>query len=158
MKCQRCSAPATVHLTKLVNNQKTELHLCQNCAEEQKLVQKKELSVPAIVQALLGQHVAPELDELSRLVCPHCGIGFMELRNEGRVGCPFDYDVFQAGLEPLLKRIHRSLKHEGKVPLRDPKALEVVVLQQELQRAIEAERYEEAARLRDLLREKEAGE
>ena len=35
MLCQECKKnPATVHVTKIVNNIKTELHLCQSCAGE----------------------------------------------------------------------------------------------------------------------------
>jgi len=34
MNCEECKQrPATVHLTKIFNNQKTELHLCEECAK-----------------------------------------------------------------------------------------------------------------------------
>jgi len=85
----------------------------------------------------------------------------MEFRQQGRLGCPHDYAVFRAGLEPLLDRIHRSVRHVGKSPRRrDAAALaehaEVVELRRRLREAVQAEAYEEAARLRDLLRVKEA--
>jgi protein arginine kinase activator len=35
MNCEECKQnPATVHLTKIFNNQKTELHLCEECAKQ----------------------------------------------------------------------------------------------------------------------------
>jgi len=159
MKCQFCSKPATIHLTEIVDSQKKEIHLCQSCAEGQNLVQKQELNLPAILQTLIGQHVGPLSDELARLTCPECGIKFMEFRQQGRLGCPHDYAVFRAGIEPLLERIHRATRHVGKAPQRVVPAerhAERVELRSRLQAAIEAEAYEEAARLRDLLREKEA--
>ena len=159
MKCQYCSNPATVHLTDLVKKQKKELHLCQSCAEQQQLLKKNELNLQTIVQVLLGQHVGPLPDELARLTCPRCGIKFMEFREQGRLGCPHDYEVFRAGLEPLLAKIHRAGRHVGKTPRQPAPAeqtAELLHLRSQLREAVEAEAYEEAARLRDLIRRKES--
>jgi protein arginine kinase activator len=159
MKCQFCSNPATVHLMDYVDGQKKELHLCQACAESKQLVKQQELNLPAILQSLIGQHLGQQTDKLSRLTCPACGIKYMEFRAQGRLGCPHDYEVFRIGLEPLLQRIHRKTRHVGKVPRRvvpTGKPAELVELRRLLQAAVEAEAYEEAARLRDLLRQKEA--
>ncbi len=160
MKCDCCTKSATIHLTDIINGQKKEVHLCQECAEAQQLVQKQELNLSAILQTVIGQHVGPMTDELARLDCPICGIKYMEFRAQGRLGCPHDYKVFQSGLEPLLKKIHRSCRHTGKTPRRHQKdergINELLELRRQLRSAVEAEAYEEAARLRDLLREKEA--
>ena len=161
MKCQSCSNPATVHITTIEKGgHKKVVHLCQVCAEQQQLVNQQELNLPAILQTLIGQHVGPLSDELARLTCPECGIKFMEFRQQGRLGCPHDYAVFRAGLEPLLERIHRSVRHVGKAPRRGPAGLaehtELVELRRRLREAVESEAYEEAARIRDLLRLKEA--
>jgi protein arginine kinase activator len=159
MKCQVCSSPATVHVANLVNGKKHVTHLCQRCAEEQQLLKQDDLNLPALLQALIGQHAGQWTQDLARLACPACGIKYMEFRNSGRLGCPNDYDVFRAGLSPLLERIHRSRRHVGKTPRRpgDPIRLAAVAdLRRRLQEAVEAEAFEEAARLRDLLREKEA--
>ena len=162
MKCQFCSNPAKVHLTKIVNQKKHELHLCPGCAEKQQLLEKQTLNLPAILQNLIGQHIGPLGDELARLSCPACGIKYMEFRAEGRLGCPHDYAVFRRGLEPLLQRIHRASRHAGKAPRRRPPSpaqeAELLELKRRLRTAVEAEQYEEAARLRDLLREKEAAD
>jgi protein arginine kinase activator len=160
MKCQSCSKKATVHLTDIVDGKKHELHLCQDCAEKQQFTKKNELNLPMILQTLIGQHVGPLTDELARLTCPACGIQYMEFRAEGRLGCPHDYDVFRPGLLPLLQRIHRAGRHVGKAPrhgrLSAERRAELLDLRQQLRAAVEAEAYEEAARLRDLLRIKEA--
>jgi protein arginine kinase activator len=161
MKCQSCANPATVHLTDIINGHKKELHLCQSCAEKQQLFTKKqELNLPAILHTLIGQHVGPLTDELARLTCPVCGIKYMEFRAEGRLGCPNDYEVFRVGLEPLLQRIHRAGRHAGKAPRHRGRTAawqaELVELRRRLRRAVDEEAYEQAARLRDLIRQKEA--
>ena len=161
MKCQQCENLATVHLTDLVEGKKKALHLCQACAEAQELVKKDELNLPAILQTLIGQHLGGQSDQLARLVCPQCGIRYMEFRAQGRLGCPHDYAVFRAGLEPLLRRIHRADRHVGKSPRRQvdqDRHAELLDLRRRLQEAVESEGFEEAARLRDLLRTKEKAE
>jgi protein arginine kinase activator len=158
MKCQLCPKPATVHFTKVVNKKVTELHLCQSCAEQQQIPSLGDLSLSAILQSLIGQHVGPLSERLSRLTCPTCGLKYMEFRKHGRLGCPADYAAFRAGLEPILQRVHRSIRHVGKVPRRrrpDGTESELLDLRQRLRQAVKEEAFEEAAKIRDLIREKE---
>jgi protein arginine kinase activator len=159
VKCQSCEQTATVHLTEIVNGKKKEKHFCADCAEKQELLKQQELNLTAILQTMITTHVGPQADELSRLTCPTCGIKYMEFKAAGRCGCPNDYAVFREPLLPLLERIHRGVKHVGKIP---PHALKAAALQtelrtlrQQLRTAVEQEAYEEAARLRDLIRQKE---
>ena len=160
MKCQSCENQATVHLTNIVNGQKQAIHLCQECAEKKELIKQQELNLSAILQSVIGQHIGQLTDELSRLTCPVCGIKYMEFKAEGRLGCPHDYEVFQSALEPLLMRIHRSQRHVGKAPRHGAEhkvqQAELTELRCRLRAAVENEAYEEAARLRDLIRQKEA--
>jgi len=162
MKCHACDQPATVHLTDIINGHKREVHLCQMCAEKHQWLKKDEINLSGLLQTVLGQHVGQMSDELSRLACPACGIKYMEFKAEGRLGCPNDYAVFQHALEPLLQRIHRAVRHQGKSPRYGPHSAalqsELVQLRQRLRRAVEVEDYEQAARLRDLLRQKETRE
>jgi len=159
-KCHLCSNAATVHLTDIVNGHKNETHLCQGCAEKKQLLNKQELNLSAILQTVIGPHIGAQTDDLARLTCPDCGIKYMEFKAEGRLGCPRDYDVFQSALMPLLERIHRATRHTGKQPRRDRRRdgwhVEVGALRQKLREAVDSENYEEAARLRDMLRQKEA--
>ena len=163
MKCQFCTNPATVHLTKLVKKQKLEVHLCEACAEKQQ-AHPADLSLSSILESLIGQHVSPVAEELGRLICPTCGIKYMEFRADGRLGCPADYEVFRAGLVPILQRIHRATRHAGKAPRRrraaahPAGAAELLDLRQQLRRAVGAEDYEKAVALRDLIRRKEGSD
>ncbi|MCI0681745.1 MAG: UvrB/UvrC motif-containing protein [Gemmataceae bacterium] len=157
--CQRCGQPATVHVTNIVNGQKREMHLCQACSEKQHILKNQELNLSVILQTMIGQHVGATTDELARLTCPACGIKYMEFKAEGRLGCPKDYQVFQKALEPLLQRIHRAMRHVGKIPPHASRnaalQAELIDLRHKLREAVDVEAYEEAARLRDLIREKE---
>ncbi len=160
MKCQACEhLPATVHLTQVVGGQKREVHLCQGCADKKESYKQQEQYLSVILQNVIGQHVGAPSDELARLTCPACGIKYMEFKAEGRLGCPHDYTVFRGALLPLLERIHRATRHRGKIPARATKhaaaQAELRDLRQALRRAVDAEAYEDAARLRDLIKQKE---
>lgn len=151
MKCMFCNKPATVHLTDIVNKKKREAHLCERCARERNLL--PEQPGPQIdLKALLSLMVAPQAAEPT---CPACGTTYAAFKAEGRFGCAQDYDAFRAALEPLLERVHRATAHTGKRPAavqRAARGAELGDLRSRLRAAIKAEEYEEAARLRDLIR------
>lgn len=158
-KCQDCQQPATVHIARVVDGSKEEIHLCRACAEKRNvLTTDAKLELPALSKKVVAAvQVVPT--ELAKLVCPDCGMTYMEFRKTGRLGCPYDYVVFKAGLIPLIHRVHRAQHHQGKEPRRLLKPIEqrgeMRKLRYELRRAIDAEDFERAARLRDLIRAKE---
>jgi len=153
--CQCGKKIATIHVTEIINGEKKELHLCEDCAKEKKLLVA---SAPQVMDLseVLGKIVAAaseaDDDELNEAVCPDCGLSFREFRACGRFGCPRDYEVFRKGLEPLLERIHGTSEHRGKRPARPAAARRrdrLARLRAELEKAVAAEEYERAARIRD---------
>jgi protein arginine kinase activator len=154
VKCQFCDNPATVHLTDIVNKTKRERHLCTKCARERNLIPEPpgpQLDLKALLNMLA--HPFPQAGDATAAqpvveACEICGITLAEFRAEGRLGCQHDYESLRAALEPLLERIHRSVVHSGKAP----RAIRVREWQKQMQAAVAAEDYEEAARLRDLIR------
>jgi len=77
---------------------------------------------------------------------------------EGRpLGCPDCYQTFAEALEGLLKTMHKGTRHVGKVPesLRQTRDLSdrLTLLQKKLSKAIEDEDFEEAAILRDEIKQ-----
>ena len=158
MKCQKCTKPATLHITEILGeDQFEELHLCEECAhkylyEPAKAGAGKTAAVP---QSDEGEEVGTPNHE-----CPVCGIKFVEFRNSGRLGCPHDYQEFRDELLPLLENIHGDPpRHTGKVPRRLPQnkqtQSELMQLRKQLLQAVNKEAYEEAARLRDRIRQLE---
>ena len=160
--CQFCGQPATVHLTDIVQKVKKESHLCEACARAKQLIPDNadgQLNLQALVTLMLGP---PAAQEPSALICPSCGLQYTEFRKHGRLGCPTDYLAFRTALEPLLDKIHRATAHTGKAPRSagtgKTKRSELADLREQLRVAIAAERYEEAAVLRDTIRQKEGAD
>ena len=148
-----------MHVTETIDGQRRELHLCAACARKAGVIVAEKppmLALDKVVQNLIVTHVGELVGALAELACPHCGLKFMEFRAEGRLGCPHDYEAFARGLAPLLQRAHGATRHVGKVPRRRrPAAAERLKLRAGLRDAIGREDYEEAARIRDLLRRKD---
>jgi len=113
------------------------------------------LALDAVVQSLIVANVGELVGELAEMSCPDCGIKFMEFRAGGRLGCPQDYWAFSKGLMPLLQRYHGTTRHVGKRARRHEGAMDRLRLRTRLREAIAREEYEEAARLRDLLRKRD---
>jgi protein arginine kinase activator len=82
-----------------------------------------------------------------------------EFQKTGRLGCSTCYDTFGEVLKPLIKRLHGSLQHTGKVPVRFSKTVsitrEIAKLKDLLNKAIEKEEYEKAAEIRDKIKDLE---
>ncbi len=142
------------------------VHLCEDHAKEffeagDSVPATKALSDLLSKQLQLEQAVK-EIAAIDKKKCPMCGITFSEFRKGGRLGCPYDYVVFEEDLVPLLLNIHGSHEHTGKVPVHGggnpERQFRLKRLRQELQRAVDAEDYEKAGRVRDRIRGVEAGE
>src|SRR5262245_25989151 len=156
MKCESCQKqPAVVHLTDVSNNQKREIHLCEECAKEKGVTIKshmnKDPNFPEFLTQLVESQTEPSEEKDIR--CPRCGITYRKFRSTGKFGCPNDYVVFKKGLLNLLEKIHQKVQHVGKIPSRVGDQLarqkELSQLREELSRAVESEAYEKAAELRD---------
>ena len=89
-------------------------------------------------------------------VCPNCGMTYQDFAHTGKIGCSVCYDTFRGQLAPLLKRIHGSSTHSGKIPRRSGGVLvvrhEIALLKEQLADAVQSEAYEKAAEYRDKIR------
>jgi len=153
MQCQKCDSPATVHLTDLVKNEVT--HLCAHCAAQQDPVREDEMQLAGLLAGLLnadGQDEQQHEDESP--ACPRCGRTYGEFRRIGRFGCAEDYDAFADRLVQLVEKVQGADRHVGKCPRHGAETRALGELERRLQSAVDAENYAEAARLRDLIREK----
>jgi protein arginine kinase activator len=148
LKCDLCSKPATVHLTQIVNNKIHKVDLCEACAQAKGVTDPSGFS---LADLLLKASLNPEPAGDAR--CETCGFTQQDFKKTGRLGCPACYQHFGGLLEPMLDSMHKGIHHTGKVPRR---ALErrslnerLTQLETDLDLAIKAERYEDAARFRD---------
>ncbi len=160
MKCDLCNKPATVHLTEISNGKQIEKHLCEQCATQAGgLPVKAHTPINELLTNFVMAHSGVAKEQGA--VCEECGMTWAEFRQGGLMGCEHDYVAFDRDLSPLLQRAHEGAAHHvGKVPSRKAtpgapaqKTVDVSRLKKELQRAIEAEDYERAAKLRDQMKQ-----
>jgi len=156
--CDKCGKDATVHLTEIVDGQKIEKHLCEDCAVAEGITIKANVPLGKLLESLAMHSVAEK--ELSELKCEVCGMTFLEFREHRLLGCPNDYKVFERVLVPVLERAHEGASfHVGKVPANaadsERRQNELLRLRGQLNEAIASEDYEQAARLRDRIKELE---
>lgn len=157
MKCLRCPKQATYHITEVLPEDRyEEVHLCEDCA-------KKYLVDPPKAGAPGPADITDAAEEIfAGPTCDACGLSYLEFRNHGRFGCAHDYDAFKGELLPLLGSIHGDVRHVGKTPRRLPHRqgaqVELTALRRRLQQLVTDEDYEEAARVRDRIKELETDE
>ena len=160
MLCELCKqTQATVHLTEIINEQMSELHLCEACANQKGAQVESHFGLSDLLSGLadFSKTQEPESGEATVKACPSCGMTYEDFRKVGRLGCAVCYVTFKRSLGSLLKRIHGSPIHVGKSPVRLLKPAkmaksEMLELKRKLEKAIEHEAFEEAARLRDQIR------
>jgi protein arginine kinase activator len=171
MQCENCrEREAVIHLTQIVNNSVTTMHLCEPCAAEKGVETGASVAKFPLGDFLasLGKGGATEPTEAGLDVpCRACGATLRDFRQSGRLGCAQCYESFAGHLRDLLRRLHGSTHHEGEsyraggrkaeqaVPAGQSQPLgggELGQLREQLRRAVEAENFELAAELRDRIR------
>lgn len=162
MLCDNCkNNEAEVHLTQILDNEMTTVHLCPSCAAEKGLDTAAAKNLPLTdFLAEMGKAAIDE-EEVRAGPCAYCHTTVDDFKRSGRLGCPHCYSTYETQLRAILRRIHGSTQHLGKVYV--PPAGEgadlgarLSGLRRKLQRAVEAEDFERAATLRDQIRELEA--
>ena len=90
--------------------------------------------------------------------CPSCGYTQADFKKTGRLGCSVCWEVFETGMSSLLKAVHKGVRHVGKVPSKALHTMElsekIKQLSEELNQAVAAEKYEDAAQIRDHRRQR----
>ena len=158
MLCDICNKnPATVHLTEIIDEQMNELHLCEECARKKSAQMEQQFGLSDLLAGLAEFEKPTEDKETIASKCLNCGLTYKDFKKIGRLGCGECYVAFRKFLSPLLKKIHGSSLHTGKFPVNVTKTTKKKVdlqdLRIKLQKAIEMEAYEEAARIRDQIKE-----
>ncbi len=156
MHCSHCKKrKATIHILELVEGRYVASDLCETCAFGQEgAVYPGKIQIVGKIVA----HVEPGRKGAGAATrtCPGCGMSlerFLELR---RLGCARCYRTFRREVEQIFESVHEEKTHHGKVPERPqsapPSPMQLRRLQEKLARAIDEERFEEAALYRDEIR------
>jgi protein arginine kinase activator len=162
MLCERCGDhEASVHLTRIINGRKEEVHLCEECARKssQLNLDDNNLSFQSLLSGILNhdflneESTAFKNNDSNKLICQNCGLSYHEFTKKGLFGCEECFNVFENKLDELFKRIHGNTRHRGKFPLSFKQKLkaktEITDLKKEMQFAVEKEDFEKAAEIRD---------
>lgn len=169
MVCQECKErPATLHFTKIINGEKSEVHICEQCAQEKGNISMfsggSGFSLNNLIAGLLNTEqlvsntAKPEgLKENKVLQCERCKMTFQQFTKIGRFGCSECYHTFEDKMQPILKRFHSgNTVHAGKIPKRIGGSMhlrkEIDELKEELKALILQEEFESAANIRDKIR------
>lgn len=161
MLCDICNKnQATVHLTEIINDQMSELHLCEECASKKSMQMEQQFGLADLLAGLVDFEKPNQEKESMTIKCKNCGLTYADFRKIGRLGCSECYSAFKKYLVPLIKKIHGSIVHFGKSPVSKQakilkKKIDVQDLRLKLQQAIEREAFEEAAKIRDQIKELE---
>ena len=164
MKCDFCDKKATVFLTQLVEGQMKKVCLCDRCAKERGVTDPTGFSLADLLlggAAAAGTAPAPAANRMSPASgggrkCPTCGFTLDDLRRVRRFGCSDCYATFTEEVGQMVRGMHKGTSHIGKVPA-GLMAMQVLhqrleELRSRLDQAIASESYEEAAGIRDEIR------
>lgn len=164
MKCDMCDNEATVHLTQIVDGKMSSANLCEHCSKEKGITDPTGFQLADFLLGAGGgkKGKSPESGE-DTVACPECGFTRAHLKKIGRLGCPECYRTFADDLDNMLRAMHKGTRHIGKSPgLTLAPATSAAQLRKRLgdlkaaiERAVAEERYEDAARLRDEMKEME---
>ncbi len=164
MLCDICGKnEATVHLTEIINEQMTKLHLCEECAKKKGAEMEEHFGLADLLAGLANLDTPVETMKDKKVKCSACGMIYSDFKKMGRLGCGQCYESFKTYLAPLLKRIHGSDIHLGKSPEKKARTqktrkIDIEQLRRRLKRAVELEEFEEAAQLRDEIKKYEREE
>ncbi|MBR6568831.1 MAG: UvrB/UvrC motif-containing protein [Clostridia bacterium] len=160
MLCEECGKnQATVSITVTTGNGTKTRRLCPECMKKMEfnLVKGDIQSFLSSVLSVLGNN-SKKKSESPAIVCSSCGLSFAEYEHTGRLGCAQCYRDFAQQLKPSLQKIHGRTQHAGRKPkayIPDPHdelERQMNELRRQMDEAVAAENFEEAARLRDELR------
>ena len=172
MLCDRCQKrDAKILYTEIINGVKTEQHICEECATDytsfqmEKPLLNSDMTLNSLLSTLLGAYQTNSTKKAGEsrqaLVCENCNTSYDEFLQRGRFGCSQCYRSFHKELAKTLRGIQGAEAHTGKRPKGLMSSTDKILrglteeerLTLERQKAIESEEYEEAARLRDLIRQ-----
>jgi len=172
MHCDKCNKKKTtvIYHENLGGRART-LHLCADCAREMEQAGELEdmsAAFAAFSSPMLGVTDRPKRSYHTVIpkgtderACSACGITVREIVQNGRVGCAACYECLDDVLRQIYEDKHDRGAYRGQVSrlvrIREENACRMKLLRAQLADAINGEQYEQAAILRDRIRELDAG-
>lgn len=171
MLCEKCKKnEAKINLITVVNGQKHEIWLCENCVKDisnipffSSIGQNANIPFQSMLTEMLSNadnnKVNIDNNKIKEIVCSNCGLTYDEFKKTGKLGCSDCYEEFKVVLEPRIKSLQVGVKHVGKIPKMKGEEFmrrrKLKNLKEEMQKLIVAEEYERAAIVRDEIKKLE---
>ena len=158
-------------LTQIVEGKMQKVNLCKICSTENGVDDPTGFALTELLSGLgtsiqTEKPAAPTIQPAGSIggtlsipaaKCPVCGFTQADFKKTGRLGCSECYDTFEDHLGNLLKAMHKGTRHTGKLPARIARYHQMTErmkgLQEDLLKAVREENYEDAASLRDQIRQ-----
>lgn len=185
MLCDNCGKrEANVRYSENINGNKKELNLCEECSHKLG-IDNMDFNMPIDFSSFFGEFMEdfstpefmPLFNNVKTLKCDKCGYTFEDIVETGKLGCGNCYIVFEEKLDPIIKKIQGNNRHIGRLGkiIDIPKnqkndnkeennkiettkeKTKIEKLQEQLREAIKEERYEDAAKIRDEIKQEEKG-
>jgi len=156
MMCDNCKErDSVVQVTRTDADGPSVTNLCEKCAAERGIETHVNMPKTSYLVMALQKQLPTVTADGGR--CTFCSATLRDFKATGRLECARCYSTFETSLRDLLRRVHGNSRHAGKVyhppaPGFDEGGTVLTELRDRLRRAIEAEQFEEAARLRDQIR------
>ena len=150
MICSNCGKNnASITYKQNINGKKITLNLCDNCAHEIGIFNSfDDIFSPMILDF---EYVLPE-----EIKCKKCGYTLSKYRSTGLFGCDECYNTFKKEIDEILLKIqgkNRQIKEEKNI--KKESINQVNKIKQELQELVKQEKFEEAAVIRDKIKDLE---
>lgn len=171
MICENCKQrPATVTLTMTKDNEQFEKHYCEICSVKHDFTNMDSNSKPMSIEDIFSSwfgiptwstNSADVKDKKQEPIkCEVCGMTYDQFLHEGKFNCPSCYEHFHELLPTVFKRLHNgATEHTGKIPSgltnRYQIKKQIDDLRQQMKQVILEENFEEAASIRDQVKELE---
>jgi protein arginine kinase activator len=173
MICDFCKKnKATIHLIRVQNDNVEKVNICASCAGDFSFFSEEDFYkdlTKILYKIFKADEAQPdskrELMNLKNLEirknrsCPFCGMDLKNIKKLGKMGCPNCYSEFKNILLPIIKAIHKNIEHKGKIPENTSGQIKLEKsirdLRNRLKREIFVENFEEAARIRDEIKQLE---
>lgn len=180
MKCVNCGRnDANIKYTRIINGKKTEMILCEECAKAEG-IDDLDFNMPIDFSNFISDFfeddfMLPSFQLMKEQNCSKCGLTFESFVKSGKLGCSECYNVFSNKIDSVLKNLHGTSTHKGRAPkilneknkenfignnentkkqkIENETENKINNLNIKLQEAIKEERYEEAAKIRDEIKQ-----
>jgi protein arginine kinase activator len=150
--CDHCEQPAIYHDVRILNGVHNTTHLCIKHAIETG-VSLGPIDLSVVLHASQG---IPHSD--TSKACLDCGMTLGQYKEKSLLGCPTCYETFREELENIIAKVQDNHSHHiGRAPKHAhvdiSRHLQIRRILKQLDSAVNQEDYEQAAVLRDQLRE-----